>query len=102
VQSGPSLLGGVPTAAAAVGCLCSGQIPATPFDSAQGAVSLPNHAAWAPAVIPTRASVPDHTSGVVPGIAAGSTGFGPKWNFGGVRSSVDEFIAHSQDIARPV
>ncbi len=49
-----------------------------------------------------RPAPTDHTNGVVPGIAGGSTGFGPNAYFGGVRSSVDEFIAHSQDIARPV
>ena len=43
-----------------------------------------------------------YTSGVVPGTAAGSTGFGPNANFAGVRSSLDVFITQSHDIARPV
>ncbi|MCK7523900.1 MAG: hypothetical protein MZV64_42910 [Ignavibacteriales bacterium] len=40
-------------------------------------------------------------AGVVPGTAAGSTGFGPNSYFAGDRSSFDVFIAHSHESARP-
>ena len=42
------------------------------------------------------------TSGVLPGMATGSTGFGPNSNLTGVKSSLEAFMAQSQEIARPV
>ncbi len=41
-------------------------------------------------------------SGVLPGTATGSTGFGPNSYFAGERSSFEAFMAQSQLIARPV
>ena len=43
-----------------------------------------------------------YINSVVPGTATGSVGLGPNSNFAKVRSSLDEFMAHSQEIARPV
>ena len=58
-----------------------------PHRGSRGGVSLPGRS---------------QISGVIPGTATGSTGFGPNSYFAGDRSSVDVFIAHSHDIARPV
>jgi len=60
----------------------------------EGVSSFPDRTAWHIHFF--------QTSGVTPGTATGSTGFGPNSNVLGVRSSFEAFIAHSQEKARPV